>query len=454
MAEPVALDPLARDSAGEGAVLRAAGPVVRVVLPGGVPAWAVTQHAAARTLLTDPRLVKDATHWAAYQRGEVPKTWPLIGLAVPGPSMVTTDGAQHRRLRALVAQAFTPRRVELMRPQVEAITNELLDRLAAGAPEVDLKDAFAFPLPMTVIGSLLGVDPADHDYLRELYERFFSSVPDPAGIQATIAALNAFVNDLVRQRRDAPGDDLTSALLAADVSGVPDVSDVSGVSGVSGVPDVPNVSGDGGVAAGAQGSAAGQVAGNGGLSDAEAAATLRVIIAAGHETTVNLITNAVRALLTHPDQLALVRSGEVGWAAVVEESLRWTPPTSNFLFRFAAEDIAVETTAAPGAEVGRVVIPAGDPVLISYNAIGRDPLQHGVTAEVFDITRDPIRHLSFGHGPHVCPGSPLARLEAQVALPALFERFPDLRLAVPDEELRPTASVVVNSLRELPIKLR
>ena len=181
----------------------------------------------------------------------------------------------------------------------------------------------------------------------------------------------------------------------------------------------------------------------GALTDAEAAATLRVIIAAGHETTVNLIGNAVRALLAHPDQLELVRSGQVSWDAVVEESLRWTPPTSNFLFRFTAEDI----------EVGELVIPAGEPVLVSYNAIGRDPLQHGVTAELFDITRDPTRHLSFGHGPHVCPGSPLARLEAGVALPALFERFPGLSLAVPDGELRPSPSLVVNSLLELPVRL-
>lgn len=400
MTAPIVLDPLARDNAAEGALLRAAGPAVPVVLPGGVAAWAVTRHAAARELLTDPRLVKDAGHWAAFRRGEVPRTWPLIGLAVPGPSMVTTDGAEHRRLRALVAQAFTPRRVELMRPRVEAITARLLDALAAGPPEVDLKTAFAFPLPMTVIGTLLGVDEADHAHLRDLYERFFGSRPDPGGIQATIAALNAFVGGVVARRRAEPGDDLTSALLAADVEG-------------------------------------------GALSDAEAAATLRVIIAAGHETTVNLISNAVRALLTHPEQLALVRSGEVPWSAVVEESLRWTPPTSNFLFRFTTEDV----------EVDGAVIPRGEPVLISYNAIGRDPAQHGVTAELFDVTRDPARHLSFGHGPHVCPGSPLARLEAAVALPALFERFPGLALAVPDGELSPSPSLVVNSLKELPVRL-
>ncbi|MFJ9951977.1 cytochrome P450 [Kitasatospora sp. NPDC091207] len=400
MTAPIALDPLARDNAAEGALLRAAGPAVAVELPGGVAAWAVTRHAAARDLLTDARLVKDAAHWAAYQRGDVPRTWPLIGLAVPGPSMVTTDGARHRRLRTLVAQAFTPRRVELMRPRVEEITHGLLDALAAGERLVDLKSVFAFPLPMTVICSLLGVPESDHALLRDLYEQFFGIRPNPDGIQATVAGLNAFVNDLVAKRRSEPGEDLASALLAADAEG-------------------------------------------GALSDAEAAATLRVIIAAGHETTVNLIGNAVRALLTHPDQLELVRAGAVSWDAVVEESLRWTPPTSNFLFRFTTDDV----------EVGAVVIPKGEPVLISYNAIGRDPAQHGVTAELFDITRDPSRHLSFGHGPHVCPGSPLARLEAGVALPALFERFPELALAVPDEELRPSPSLVVNSLRELPVRL-
>ncbi|MFC8451166.1 cytochrome P450 [Kitasatospora sp. NPDC057223] len=400
MTTPIVLDPFARDNAAEGAALRAAGPAARVELPGGVRAWAVTQHAAARDLLTDPRLVKDITHWDAYQRGEIPETWPLIALAAPGRSLVTVDGAEHRRLRSVVAQAFTPRRVELMRPRVEEATNRLLDGLAAGERETDLKTGFAFPLPMTVIGSLVGLPESEHGRLRALYESMFSSIADPEEVPATQLALYEFVGALVASRKAEPADDLASALLAAEVEG-------------------------------------------GALSDEEVISTLLVMIAAGHETTVNLLVNAVRALLTHPDQLALVRSGEVEWSAVIEESLRWTPPTSNFLFRFATEDV----------KVGDAVIPKGEPVLISYNAIGRDPAQHGITAELFDITRDPIRHLSFGHGPHVCPGTPLARLEAGVALPALFERFPDLALAVPDGELEPSPSMIVNSLKELPVRL-
>ncbi len=400
MTTPIVLDPFARDNAAEGAALRAAGPAAPVELPGGVRAWAVTQHAAARDLLTDPRLVKDITHWDAYQRGEIPATWPLIALAAPGRSMVTVDGAEHRRLRSVVAQAFTPRRVELMRPRVQEVADRLLDGLAAGERETDLKTGFAFPLPMSVIGSLVGLPESEHGRLRALYESMFSSIADPEEVPATQLALYEFVGALVEARKAEPADDLASALLAADVEG-------------------------------------------GALTDEEVVSTLLVMIAAGHETTVNLIVNAVRALLTHPDQLALVRSGEVEWSAVIEESLRWTPPTSNFLFRFATEDV----------KVGDAVIPKGEPVLISYNAIGRDPAQHGITAELFDITRDPIRHLSFGHGPHVCPGTPLARLEAGVALPALFERFPDLALAVADGELEPSPSMIVNSLRELPVRL-
>ena len=400
MTTPIVLDPFARDNAAEGAALRAAGPAAPVELPGGVRAWAVTQHAAARDLLTDPRLVKDIAHWDAYQRGEIPATWPLIALAAPGRSMVTVDGAEHRRLRSVVAQAFTPRRVELMRPRVQEVADRLLDGLAAGERETDLKTGFAFPLPMSVIGSLVGLPESEHGRLRALYESMFSSIADPEEVPATQLALYEFVGALVEARKAEPADDLASALLAADVEG-------------------------------------------GALTDEEVVSTLLVMIAAGHETTVNLIVNAVRALLTHPDQLALVRSGEVEWSAVIEESLRWTPPTSNFLFRFATEDV----------KVGDAVIPKGEPVLISYNAIGRDPAQHGITAELFDITRDPIRHLSFGHGPHVCPGTPLARLEAGVALPALFERFPDLALAVADGELEPSPSMIVNSLRELPVRL-
>lgn len=182
------------------------------------------------------------------------------------------------------------------------------------------------------------------------------------------------------------------------------------------------------------------------LSEGELIGTLLLIIA-GHETTLNLITNAVRALCAHRDQLELVRSDSSGaaWGAVVEETLRYDSPVSFFPFRYPTTDLAV----------GDTVIPRGAPVLVSYTSAGRDPHAHGADADRFDITREAAtRHLSFGHGAHYCLGAPLARMEATIALEALFTRFPALDLAVPDEELVPHASFVGNSPRELPVRLK
>ncbi|MEW2218874.1 cytochrome P450 [Streptomyces sp. NPDC006990] len=404
-ADPViVLDPLVGDLAGEGARLRTAGPLAPVELPGGVRVWAVTRHAEARKLLTDSRLVKNIEHWAAYRRGEIPPTWPLIGLADPGPSMLTFDGPEHRRLRALTAQALTPRRVAALRPRIEEITRTLLDGLEAAADaegRVDLKSAFAYPLPMAVIGDLLGIDTTRIPRLRTLFDGFFSSVTPAEEVPAIIAELGSLFGAEVARKRESPGDDLTSALLAAAEEGDS-------------------------------------------LSDAEVVATVQVLITAGHETTISLLVSAVRALLTRPEQLALLRSGEVGWEAAVEETLRWDAPTTHVLIRFATEDL----------EVSGTTVARGDAVIVSYGAIGRDEEQHGPDAERFDITRTPTRHLSFGHGPHVCPGAPLSRLEALVALPALFDRFPGLRLAVDPAELRNKPAITQNELHELPVRLR
>ncbi|MEV0961169.1 cytochrome P450 [Streptomyces sp. NPDC049910] len=401
-AERIALDPFVTDLEAESALLRAAGPLAGVELPGGVPVWAVTHHAEARRLLTDPRLVKDIGVWGAWRRGEIPADWPLIGLANPGRSMLTVDGADHRRLRTLVAQALTPRRVELLRDRVGELTEELLDGLASHGPGdvVDLKAEFAYPLPMNVISELMGIAREDHPRLKVLFDRFFSTQTPPEEVVATLSELGGMMSRVVEARRAETGDDLTSALIQASEDGDR-------------------------------------------LTDEEIVNTLQLMIAAGHETTISLIVNAVVNLSTHPEQLAMVRSGAVGWDAVVEETLRWSTPTSHVLIRFATEDVPV----------GDRVIPAGDALIVSYAAIGRDEQAHGPTAGVFDITRSPNRHISFGHGPHVCPGAALSRLEAGVALPALYARFPELRLAVDPKELRNKPVVTQNDLYELPVHL-
>ncbi|MGI5195941.1 cytochrome P450 family protein [Streptomyces sp. CA-288835] len=400
----IALDPFVTDLDGESARLRAAGPLAAVELPGGVPVWAVTHHAEARQLLTDPRLVKDINVWGAWRRGEIPPDWPLIGLANPGRSMLTVDGAEHRRMRTLVAQALTPRRVERMRERITKLTADLLDALPQGAdaPEVvDLKAAFAYPLPMYVIADLMGIDEAQLPRLKELFEKFFSTQTPPEEVIATLTELAGIMAETVAAKRSAPGDDLTSALILASEDGDH-------------------------------------------LTDEEIVSTLQLMVAAGHETTISLIVNAVVNLSTHPEQRELVLAGAADWPSVIEETLRWSTPTSHVLIRFATEDV----------RVGDKVLPAGDALIVSYAAIGRDEKAHGPTAGDFDITRVPEnRHISFGHGPHVCPGAALSRLEATVALPALYERFPELELAVPATELRNKPVVTQNDLFELPVRL-
>jgi cytochrome P450 len=395
----IVLDPFVGDLDGESARLRAAGPLAAVELPGGVPVWAVTRHAEAKQLLTDPRLVKDINVWGAWQRGEIPADWPLIGLANPGRSMLTVDGADHRRMRTLVAQALTPRRVEQMRDRIAKFTEGLLDGLEGD--EVDLKAAFAYPLPMYVIADLMGIAESKLPRLKELFEKFFSTQTPPAEVIATLTELAGIMAETVAAKRAEPGDDLTSALIVASENGDH-------------------------------------------LTDEEIVSTLQLMVAAGHETTISLIVNAVVNLSTHPVQRALVLAGEADWSSVVEETLRHSTPTSHVLIRFATEDV----------QVGDKVLPAGDALIVSYAAIGRDEEAHGPTAGEFDITRtSENRHISFGHGPHVCPGAALSRLEADVALPALYERFPHLDLAVPASELRNKPVVTQNDIFELPVKL-
>ncbi|MGW5092300.1 cytochrome P450 family protein [Streptomyces sp. 067-1] len=397
----IPLDPFVTDLDGESARLRAAGPLAAVELPGGVPVWAVTHHAEAKALLTDPRLVKDIEVWGAWQRGEIPADWPLIGLANPGRSMLTVDGAEHRRLRTLVAQALTVRRVEHMRARITELTDRLLDELPADGGVVDLKAAFAYPLPMYVIADLMGIEEARLPRLKVLFEKFFSTQTPPEEVVATLTELAQIMGDTVAAKRADPGDDLTSALIQASENGDH-------------------------------------------LTDAEIVSTLQLMVAAGHETTISLIVNAVVNLSAHPEQRDLVLAGKAEWSAVVEETLRYSTPTSHVLIRFATEDVPV----------GDKVIPAGDALIVSYGALGRDERAHGPTAGGFDLTRtSENRHISFGHGPHVCPGAALSRMEAGVALPALYARFPRLDLAVPAAELRNKPVVTQNDLFELPVRL-
>ncbi|MCI2423602.1 cytochrome P450 [Saccharopolyspora sp. K220] len=364
-------------------------------------AWAVTSSDLLRKLLTDPRVSKDPRqHWPRYINGEISEDWPLH-IWVSVQNMFTAYGKEHTRLRLLVSKAFTARRTEAQRPRIEQVTKELIDDLAAAPPgePVDLREKFAYPLPIEVISQLFGVSDHSKPDLRRCVDGIFNTTITPEEAQVVQRDLYAILRDLVEFKRKTPGDDMTSGLIAA--------RDEDGSR----------------------------------LTEAELVDTLLLMISAGHETTVNLLDHAITALLTHPDQLKLVRTGQHTWDDVIEETLRWQAPVANLPLRYAVEDI----------ELDGIKIRKGEAIVAAYGAASREPSYEGEDADSFDIARPNKSHLTFGHGPHFCVGAPLARMEAGIALPALFDRFPELSLAVPPEQLRPLESFIANGHRELPV---
>ncbi|TCC26828.1 cytochrome P450 family protein [Kribbella speibonae] len=404
MENPLILDPSGRQRLEEEEVLhRTAGPVLVDVL--GEKAWAIGHHDLLTQLLSDSRVSKDPRqHWPRFIDGEIVGKWPLY-LQVSVDNMFTAYGKDHRRLRRLVSPAFSGRRTAQLLPSIASSTDLLLDSISAsGADIVDLRQSFAAQLPVAVISDLLGIPASLRTGFRESIDRIWdtTNTADQA-VQATQDAY-AMLHEFVALKRAEPADDLTSALIAAR-----------------------DDEGDGSV-----------------LTETELTDTLLLVIAAGYETTINLLDSAVTALLADPGQLDLVRSGTVGWEDVVEETLRFASPVSQMPMRYAVEDIALPDG---------VTIRKGDAILASYGAAGRDPELHGATGNTFDVTRADKRHVAFGHGVHYCLGAPLARAEAAIALPRLFERFPDLSLAVPAAELEPLPSILGNGHKSLPVRL-
>ncbi|MFF4752074.1 cytochrome P450 family protein [Streptomyces sp. NPDC002514] len=381
--------------------LRSLGPAVPVHLPEGVGAWSVSRGDVVRKLLTHPGVSRNLKKTVpGYRPGSVPWLSPWVDL----DSMATTDGREHARLRKLITPAFTPRRVEKLRSHIEADVTALLDELAARDADepVDLHQEFSYCVPTQVICDLFGIPDDQRPEVLRVFRAVARTGLSEEESVALYEDLVAAMHLLIATKRHTPGDDLTSFLLTAREEGEES------------------------------------------LNEHELVSTLLLMIGGGSQTTINLIDHTVRELLGRPGQLALLRADPARWDDAVEESLRVHCPVMHLPMRWAAEDI----------DLGEgVVIRAGDAILICYGAHGRDPQVHDDPA-AFDIDRADKDHLAFGLGAHFCPGSHLARLEARIALPALFDRFPRLTLAVEPEDVPPGNTFIGNDISSLPVFLR
>jgi cytochrome P450 len=432
--EPNVMDPalLADPVTGYGR-LREQGPIVRGRMPDDTPVWLVTRFDDVRELLRDQRFV-NAPAAVPGHSGEDPRAAAMERSGLPAEvhryfltSLLDTDPPGHTRLRALVTRAFSARRVQALRPRVERITTELIDALPGHAVDgvVDLIEHFAYPLPITVICELVGIPEADRQLWRDWSADLLSTEADR--LRESTPQLIRHIKDLIAQRRAEPADDLLSELVAP-VGG-------SGVDGIS----------DGG--SGVDGNSDGNSDGiSDGISDDEAVTVVLMLVLAGHETTAHLIGNGTAALLSHPDQLALVRRDPALWPCAVEELMRWCGPVQMTRLRCATEDLTFRDTRIRRGELVRLVLVAAN----------FDPRRHADPARL-DLTREPVgqgeQHVGFGHGIHYCLGAALARQEAQIALAALLGRHPGLALAGAVEELEHAPVPDGRRLTALPVRL-
>lgn len=375
-------------------------PVYRAVLSGSRSAWMVSRYDDVAALMKDQRFAKDPNR-AKPENGSSQSMW-LPGFAKPiSRNMLDLDDPDHARLRMLVHKAFTPRVIEGMRERLESLTHELLNRVKLGQT-FDLVTDYALPVPMTIITEMLGIPNQDQDKFHKWSTALVSAASawDMLKAAPSLYFLVRYLKNLIKMRRGDLRDDLVSALITAEESGDH-------------------------------------------FSEDELLAMIVIILIAGHETTVNLIASGVLTLLQHPEQLARLHAEPTLIKPAIEELLRFTSPVANATERYAIEDMTLH-----GVNIKRGELVLG--VLASAN---RDPSQF-TQPDVFDISRDPNRHLAFGSGIHYCLGAPLARLEGQIAFQNLFDRFPDLRLAVNASELKWRGGIVVRALKALPVCAR
>ncbi|MCE0763717.1 cytochrome P450 [Pseudonocardia kujensis] len=364
------------------------GPISRYTFPGGEPGWLVTGFDLVRAVLADPRF---------SSRKELMRhpTLDITGLEIPPAppgEFLLMDEPQHGRYRRPLVGRFTVRRMRLLTERLEKITADHLDAMEQAGPPADLVTAFATPVPAVMICELLGVPYEDRGAFQKQVERFTSGETSDEDLVAAYTATQQYLAGLVAAKRANPTDDLLSDLTDSD------------------------------------------------LTDEELKGMGLLLLAAGLDTTANMLALGTFALLRNPPQLAALRAEPALVDGAVEELLRYLSVAKTFM-RTALEDV----------ELGGRTIEAGTTVILSYHTANRDP-ERFADPHVLDIRRQDGGHLAFGHGIHQCLGQQLARVEMRVAFPALLDRFPTLRLAVPADEvaLRPETADIYG-VKRLPV---
>ncbi|WP_285789976.1 cytochrome P450 [Micromonospora sp. NBRC 101691] len=364
------------------------GPISRYPFPGGVPGWLVTGYDLVRSVLADPRFSsrKELMRHPTIDYGDIE-----VPPAPPGEFLLM-DEPRHSRYRKPLMGRFTVRRMRLLTERVEQITADHLDAMAAAGPPTDLVTAFARPIPAIVICELLGVPYQDRGAFQDQVDSFMNGETSDEDLFAAYTATQDYLAELVAAKRANPTDDVLSDLTDSD------------------------------------------------LTDEELKGMALILLAAGLDTTANMLALGTFALLRNPEQLAALRADPGLADGAVEELLRYLSVAKTFM-RTALEDV----------EVGGQTIRAGSPVILSYHTANRDP-ERFADPHVLDLRRQDGGHLAFGHGIHQCLGQQLARVELRVAFPALVDRFPTLRLAVPPEEvdLRPETADIYG-VKSLPV---
>ncbi|PUB20821.1 cytochrome P450 [Promicromonospora sp. AC04] len=375
-------------------VVRAQGPVTHVRLPGGLLAWMVTGHDAVTEVGRHKQISRDgAAHWGDLRAGNVPPDSPVLPWVVDA-AMFSAFGAEHQRLRKLMAPGFRARRISALAPSIEKITADALGDVSLGRSingrgyrwlrrllrrvlrrrqlrNVDLHELFSLPIPIAVIGELLGVDDDLFPAIKAGADALFDTDIDPDELGQLFVGLLVAIDTLIERKRANPDGRLISDLVHANIDG-----------------DT--------------------------YTAAEVAQTVRITIVAGFETTVNLLDQAIVLLLSHPQVLADVLAGKITWRAVLDEVMRYASPAANVPLRFVADEDVM---------IAGVMIKKGEAILLSFAGTGRDPSVFDRPDE-FDPSRANNKaHLGFGYGPHRCPGAALALLEAETVLPMLFNRF-------------------------------